>query len=243
MPRLIGLVLAVIATACQAIALTSESDDAFGFAMFAVIAINAVIGLIAVLRIDPYSSPTSTDPRTTRAINDSATAAFGVIFLAVAVQVALGFIQGVIIASIDGWDDISVAFLPLLIGGLIGTMGGLGGLLIGLLIVWPLIKLTDSLVRRATGREVVPGVVPLSVLLMVTVAAAVFTVLAPHAETSGTPRGRGLELLIGVWFNYSGDSQDQMFAWIARGLQLAIAGAAVWLAASIRAAKKNRTAA
>ena len=65
--------------------------------------------------------------------------------------------------------------------------------------------------------------------------------LAPHAETSGTPRGRGLAMLVSVWFIYTGDSQDQVFAWIARGLQIVIAAALVWLVLELRANKKRRS--
>ena len=240
--RILVSVLGVVATAGQTISLVADDEDVFAIGMVVILVVNAVIGLIAGLRTDPYSNPASTDPGDAKALSVAMSEIFWVLLIAIGVQIVLGFLQSIVVCFADAWDEPSMLLSPLLFAGLVGTGGALAGLLVALLVVWPVVKLVQTIARLATGRAVVPGAAPLSLLLIATVLAAVFTVFAPHAETSGTPKGRGLALIIGVWFTYTGDTQDQVFAWIARGLQLVIAATLVWLVLELRANKKRKAA-
>ena len=239
-PLTIGGVLAVVASLGQTMVLLGPTDDPIGNGIVVILAINALLGTISVLRVDPFSNPGSTDRRIVEATNRGLANAFRVIAVAVVIQLVLGLAQAIVGGFIERWHDPTILAIPLLLAVLVAA-GALCGFIVGLLVIWPVIKLVDALARRISGRDVVAGVVPLSVLLIATVVAAVFTVLAPHAETSGTPRGRGLAMLVSVWFIYSGDSQDQVFAWIARGLQIVIAASLVWLVLELRADKKRRS--
>lgn len=239
-PLIIGVVLSVVATAGQTFALTSDNQDEFGLGMFVILGVNGLIGLVSVFGSDPWANPASTDEKVKKASTDAQIAALGVIVAAVAIQLALGFVLAVVVGFTEQWDEPSILLSPLAFAGLVGVGGGLAGFLVGLLVVWPIIKLVDVVVRLITGRAVVAGVAPLCLLLIATVAAAIFTVLAPHADVTGTPRGRGLALLVGVWFDYSGTTDDQVFAWTARVLQLVIAGTLVWLVLDLRASRRRK---
>jgi hypothetical protein len=240
-PVVLGSALGVLATAGQTILYLSEDEDTFGLGMFVILGMNAFIGLAASLRADPFTAPADPDPRAAKAASAAMFGAFRIVLLAIAIQVVLGIVQAGVFAAVSDRIEWTAIFEPFLFAGLVGICGGLAGLLVGILLVWPIIKLIGVVLRLVTRRPLVAGVAPLSVLLIATVAAAVFTVLAPHAESAGGgTRGRGLALLIGVWFDYSGDLGDQVFAWIARGLQLVIAGLLVWLATEVRAARKAR---
>jgi len=237
----LGSALGVLAVSGQTILYVSEGEDTFGLGMFVILGMNAFIGAVASLGADPFVAPADTDPKVTKASSAAVFSGFRVILLAVGIQVVLGVVQAGIFAAVSDTIGWTVIFEPFLFGGIIGIFGALAGLLVGILLAWPVIKLIGVVLRLVTRRDLVPGVAPLSVLLITTVAAAVFTVLAPHDESGGGgTRGRGLALLVGVWFDYSGGIEDQVFAWIARGLQLVIVGLVIWLAADVRAARKAR---
>jgi hypothetical protein len=104
------------------------------------------------------------------------------------------------------------------------------GLLIGMLIAWPLVKLVQYLIGRRARKPMNPVTLAMAVLFPTLVAFAVLGVLGSHPpNVYGTPRGRGLYDIVYLYTNYSGTPSDQILAWIARALGLIIALEVVWV--------------
>ena len=104
------------------------------------------------------------------------------------------------------------------------------GILILLLVAWPLAKLVQYLIGRRAGTPTNPISMTVAVLFLTIIPFAILGVLGsdpPH--TIGTPTGRGLYDILYLYTNYSGTPPQQVMAWIARGLGLLLIPEVIWI--------------
>jgi hypothetical protein len=151
------------------------------------------------------------------------------------VQVVVGELLGLAALLAGTWPSGLAVAAPLLYGGLFAFVAALTGVLVTDLVIWPIAKLVLVGERMSRGRPVNQRLVAVCLAILSVVGFAIFLSLATHVPIAGfTPRGRGIVMIAQLFVDYSGGATNQLQAWIARALFLALAASVVW---AVRARK------
>jgi hypothetical protein len=228
---LIALGLGALATIGQGIVFFSADDSAFDAGMFVTIVFSSLAGIALAFEVDVF--PTSLDEQENHRKGRQLITDMEQTLLVCAVELVLGEVLFLLALSIGapGLDgDVSIILAPVLVGVLLGGMFCLLGLLVGMLIAWPLVHLARYLTGRRTHKPTNPVTVPLALLFLTLVAMAILSTFGTNPpDVIGTPTGRGLYDIVFLYTNYSGTPSQQVLAWIARVLGLVIALEVIWI--------------
>jgi hypothetical protein len=251
-PFMLSAVALSLAGIAGQVVLYLDSDDGIGMGLLSIIAGNAVIGIIACMRVNPipltWKKATAQHPVWPWPRHMWAPAG-----LALAVQVT----AAVLLALYFGAQGLETTLTALALGIVVAVGGVLAGFLVGLIVGWPIVvigsylravalpqslrasdrtakvsnaKVTAANVSTArvtsakvsTARPEAVGPL-LSAMLLLIVALAIFGVAAVSVSPSDSSVDRGFAQFFGVLFDYSTTGAvDQPLAWVARGCALAL---------------------
>jgi hypothetical protein len=251
-PFMLSAVALSLAGIAGQVVLYLDSDDGIGMGLLSIIAGNAVIGIIAGMRVNPipltWKKATAQHPVWPWPRHMWVPAG-----LALAVQVT----AAVLLAPYFGAQGLETTLTALALGIVVAVGGVLAGFLVGLIVGWPIVvigsylravalpqslrasdrtakvsnaKVTAANVSTArvtsakvsTARPEAVGPL-LSAMLLLIVALAIFGVAAVSVSSSDSSVDRGFAQFLGVLFDYSTTGAvDQPLAWVARGCALAL---------------------
>jgi hypothetical protein len=228
---LIALGLAALATIGQGIVFFSGEDWAFDVGMPVMIVFSSLAGVALAFEADIF--PTSLDVRENHRKSLQLIADMEQTLLVCAVELLVGevlFLVALATAAPGLNGDISIILAPVLIGVLGGGLFCLLGLLVGMLVVWPLVLVVRYVLGRRSHKPTNPVTLPLALLFITIVAMAILSILGTNPpDVIGTPTGRGLYDIVFLYTNYSGTLNQQVLAWIARALGLVLAVEVMWI--------------
>jgi hypothetical protein len=251
-PFMLSAVALSLAGIAGQVVLYLDSDDGIGMGLLSIITGNAVIGIIACMRVNPipltWKKATAQHPVWPWPWRIWAPAG-----LALTVQVT----AAVLLALYFGAQGLETTLTALALGIVVAVGGVLAGFLVGLIVGWPIVvigsylravalpqslrasdrtakvsnaKVTAAKVSTArvtsakvsTARPEAVGSL-LSAMLLLIVALAIFGVAAVSVSSSDSSVDRGFAQFFGVLFDYSTTGAvDQPLAWVARGCVLAL---------------------
>lgn len=227
----LALSLAAFASIGQGIQFFDEDYSAYNTGMIVVIVFSTLAGVALTFEADVF--PSNLDAVANHVKGRALYSSLLQTLLVCAVELVLGevlFLIGLAVGAPGINGDLSVIFAPLLVGVLFGGMCCLIGILIGILVAWPIVKLVQYLVGRRDGRPMSPISVTVSILFLTIIPFAILGVLGTNApDTIGTPTGRGLAGIVYLYTNYDGTPPQQVMAWIARGLGVLLVLEVIWI--------------
>jgi hypothetical protein len=228
----VGLIAAVTFAALACIGLGiqffTDDDTSFDIGMIVVLAASALAGIALAFESDVMSD--FNDPARSQRKSGKLLSALKQTLIVVSVELVLGEVLFAIALASGASDDWTMVFAPLFIGVLFGGMACLLGILIGVMVVWPIITLVGLTSRRRRGRPASALAAPFSALLLTLVTFATLGTLGSNPpDFLGTINGRGLAQIVYLYVNYSGDPAHQAMAWIARFLGAVIVLEIIWL--------------
>jgi hypothetical protein len=227
----VALALAALATVGQGIQYFDADYSAFDSGMVVVIVFSTLAGVALVFEADVF--PSNLDAAANHVKGLALMSSLAQTLLVCGVELVLGevlFLIGLATHAPGINGDVTVILGPLLVGFLFGGFCCLIGILAGLLIAWPLVKLVQYLVGRRAGKPTNPITMTLSLLFLTIIPFAILGVLGSNPpETIGTPSGRGFYDIVYLYANYSGTPPQQAMAWIARALGVALILEVVWV--------------
>lgn len=146
------------------------------------------------------------------------------------------------IALVSGnWRSGVALAAPLLYGGLFTLFAALAGVLVAEMILWPVAEIFLTTGGALRGRPVNQRLLATSLALLSIVAFAIFLKLSTHVPViHGGTRQSGVLMIIRLFVDYSGGTVNQIEAWIARALVVALAAEIVWAVRAPRVARDTR---
>jgi hypothetical protein len=227
----IALALAALATIGQGIQYFDDDYTAFDTGMVVVIVFSTLAGVALVFEADIF--PSNLDAAANHVKGRALESSLLQTLLVCGVELVFGevlFLIGLATHAPGITGDVTVILAPLLVGVLFGGLCCLIGILIGVLIAWPLVKLVQYVVGRRAGKPTNPISMTLALLFLTIIPFAILGVLGSNPpDTIGTPSGRGLYDIVYLYTNYSGTPPQQVMAWIARGLGVVLILEVIWV--------------
>jgi hypothetical protein len=233
----------VVALAAQGVLYLDGDGDTFGAALSAFGIVMVVLGVVASLGHNPFAAFATGDSSRASSAADldvwSRTLVLGL--PALALQLVGGEILVTIALVTGASDDPSQFGAPPLIGVLFGFGAAAVGVLVAVVVVWPIALLVEYAIRSLTHRSVHPLAAALALLLLTITVMAVLATFGTNApEVIGTPVGRGLFDIVWLYTHYDGTPAQQVMAWIARTLGAVIVLEVLWIRAIARATGRPR---